>query len=351
MKGTDGSDTLEEALRRGATPIAPRRTVEALIELRARCGLVDILTSSGEMGEEEARDSSFTPVIVSDTPQGRTTAEDTKRTAKILAEKIVDLLLFTGGDGTARDISDAINSKVPVLGIPAGVKMHSSVFAVNPSQAAEITARYLLGELPIVQAEVMDVDEEQFRAGRLSAKLYGYMNVPQEPLLMQGIKTATAQTEDEVEQQRAIAKHVVEEMHDEFYVLGPGTTVRAIADRIGVEKTLLGVDVVYMRQLVAKDIDERRLLELIQDHPVKIVVTPIGGQAYIFGRGNQQISPDVIKKAGRENIIVVATKNKLLSLPHRRLLVDTGDRDLDKELQGYIRVVTDYREETVMKVE
>ena len=303
------------------------------------------------MGEEEARDSSFTPVIVSDTPQGRTTAEDTKRTAKILAEKIVDLLLFTGGDGTARDISDAINSKVPVLGIPAGVKMHSSVFAVNPSQAAEITARYLLGELPIVQAEVMDVDEEQFRAGRLSAKLYGYMNVPQEPLLMQGIKTATAQTEDEVEQQRAIAKHVVEEMHDEFYVLGPGTTVRAIADRIGVEKTLLGVDVVYMRQLVAKDIDERRLLELIQDHPVKIVVTPIGGQAYIFGRGNQQISPDVIKKAGRENIIVVATKNKLLSLPHRRLLVDTGDRDLDKELQGYIRVVTDYREETVMKVE
>lgn len=351
MKGTDGSDTLEEALRRGATPIAPRRTVEALTELQAHSGLVEIFTSSGEMGEEEARESGFAPKVVCDTPQERTTADDTKRTAKILAEKLVDLLLFTGGDGTARDILDAIDGKVPALGIPAGVKMHSSVFAVNPSQAAKITIRYLQGELPIAQAEVMDIDEEQFRAGRLSAKLYGYMNVPQEPLLMQGIKTATAQTEDEVEQQRAIAKHVVEEMRDVLYVLGPGTTVKAIADMIGVEKTLLGVDVVYMKQLVAKDVDERRLLELIQNRPVKIVVTPIGGQAYIFGRGNQQISPDIIKKVGRENIIVVATKSKLLSLPHRRLLVDTGDRDSDKELQGYIRVVTDYREETVMKVE
>ncbi len=351
MKGTDGSDTLEEALRRGATPIAPRRTVEALTELQVHRGLVEIFTSSGDMGEEEARASGFAPEIVSDTSRGRTTAEDTKRSAKILAEKLVDLLLFTGGDGTARDILDAIDSKVPVLGIPAGVKMHSSVFAVNPSQASKITVRYLLGELPIAQAEVMDIDEEQFRAGRLSAKLYGYMNVPQEPLLMQGIKTATAQTEDEVEQQKAIAKHVVEEMGDEFYVLGPGTTVKAIADVIGVEKTLLGVDVIYMRQLVAKDVDERRLLEVIQDRPVKIVVTPIGGQAYIFGRGNQQISPDVIRKVGRENIIVVATKSKLLGLPHRRLLVDTGDRGLDGELQGYIRVVTDYREETVMKVE
>jgi len=351
LKGTDGNDTLEEALRRGAKPIAPRRTVEALMGLQAHRSLVEILTSSGVMGEKEARDAGFSPEVVSDTAQRRTTAEDTKKTAEILAERNVDLLLFTGGDGTARDVLDAIDSRVPVLGIPAGVKMHSSVFAVNPSQAAKITIRYLLGELPIAQAEVMDIDEAQFRAGRLSAKLYGYMNVPQEPLLMQGIKTATVQSEDEIEQQRAIARHVIEEMGDELYVLGPGTTVKAVADVLGVEKTLLGVDVVRKKQLFAKDIDERRLLELIQNCPVKIVVTPIGGQAYIFGRGNQQISPDVIKKAGRENIIVVATRRKLLNLPHRRLLVDTGDEDLDRQLQGYIRVVSDYREETVMKVE
>jgi len=351
LKGTDGSDIVEEALRRGATPIAPRRTVEALAELRIDRSLIEIFTCSGEMGEKEARAAGFVPEVVCDTSRRRTTAEDTKRAAKILAEKPVDLLLFTGGDGTARDVLDAIDSKIPVLGIPAGVKMHSSVFAIGPSLVARITMRYLQGELPIEQAEVMDIDEAEFRAGRLSARLYGYMNVPREPLLMQGIKTATAQTEDEVEQQRAIAKHIIEEMRDEFYVLGPGTTVKAVADMIGVEKTLLGVDVVCRRRLVARDVDERRLLEMIQNHPAKIVVTPIGGQAYIFGRGNQQISPDIIKRAGRENIIVVATKSKLLSLPHRRLLVDTGDRELDKQLQGYIRVVTDYREETVMKVE
>jgi len=127
--------------------------------------------------------------------------------------------------------------------------------------------------------------------------------------------------------------------------------VKAVADMLGVEKTLLGVDVVCEKRLIAKDVDEERLLELIQSRPVKIVVTPIGGQAYILGRGNQQISPEVVRKVGRENIIVVATRGKLLSLPHRRLLVDTGDRDLDEKLRGYIRVVTDYREEAVVKVE
>lgn len=351
MKGTDGSETLEEALRRGATPVAPKRTEEALTELQTHRKFVEILTASGQMGEEEAIASGFTPTIVQEVPRQKTTAQDTKKTAQILAEKPVDLLLFTGGDGTARDLLDVIDSKVPVLGIPAGVKMHSSVFAINPSHAAKVVIRYLLGEIPIKQAEVMDVDEKHFRAGRLSARLYGYMNVPQEPLFMQGIKTATPQTENEVEQQRAIAKHVTEEMGCELYVLGPGTTVKAIADMIGVEKTLLGVDVVQTKRLIAKDVGDRGLLELIQDRPAKIVVTPIGGQAYIFGRGNQQISPAVIRAVGRENIIVVATRSKLLGLPHRRLLVDTGDRDLDEEMRGYIRVITDYREETVMKID
>lgn len=303
------------------------------------------------MGEEEARATGFIPTVVKDTTRQRTTAKDTKQTAEILAAKPVDLLLFVGGDGTARDILDAIDSKLPVLGVPAGVKMHSSVFAISPSHAAKITIRYLQGELTTMQAEVMDIDEDEFRRGRISAKLYGYMNVPCEPLFMQGVKTATVQTEDETEQQRAIARHVVEDMRDEFYVLGPGTTVKAIADMIGVEKTLLGVDIVRNRQIVAKDVDERRLLETIRNHPTKIIVTPIGGQAYIFGRGNQQISPEVIRRVGTENVVVVATKNKLLSLPHRRLLVDTGDRDLDQKLRGYLRVVTDYREEIVMKVE
>jgi len=351
LKGTDGTETIEEALRRGANPIAPDRAVDALKELQSHQNLIEIYTCSGEMGEEEAKAAGFTPIVVISTPQ-RTTAEHTKTAARILAEKHVDLLLFAGGDGTARDILDAVDSKVPVLGIPAGVKMHSSVFATNPSNAARITVGYLSGELSVEKGEVMDVDEKEFKAGRLSAKLYGYVTVPYEPMFIQSVKTATVHTESEDEQQLAIAKYVKEEMkEDELYVLGPGTTVKAIADTLGIEKTLLGVDVVRSGHLVAKDVDEQKLLELVQGRPAKIIVTPIGGQAYVFGRGNQQISHKVIERVGKDNIVVVATRSKLQKLPLRRLLVDTGDKDLDQQLRGYIRVITDYHEETVMKVE
>lgn len=352
MKGTDGDETVEEALRRGATPISPTRTIEALRKLQPHHQLIEIYTCSGEMGEQEARAAGFTPIVVYQTQGERTTADHTKRTAKILTEKQVDLLLFTGGDGTARDILDAIDSKILVLGIPAGVKMHSSVFATSPSDAARVTLSYLRGELTVIQGEIVDVDEEEFRVGRLSAKLYGYMNVPREPYLMQSTKIGTIQTVDESEQQRAIAKYVVEEMQRGIlYVLAPGTTVKAIADRIGIEKTLLGVDVVLDSHLVGRDVDEKELLEFIRNRPVKLVVTPIGGQGYIFGRGNQQISPEIIRQVGKENIFVVATRHKLESFPERRLLVDTGDEEVDNMLQGYIRVITDYHEEMVIRVE
>lgn len=303
------------------------------------------------MGEEETQAAGFTPIVVASTPH-KTTPEHTKMAARILVEKRVDLLLFAGGDGTARDILDAIDSKIPVLGIPAGVKMHSSVFATNPSNAARIAIGYLSGDLSVEKGEVMDVDEKEFKAGRLSAKLYGYMTVPYEPTFIQSVKTATVHTETEDEEQLAIAKYVKEEMKEnELYILGPGTTVKAIADTLGIEKTLLGVDVVRSGHLVAQDVDEQKLLELVQGQRANIIVTPIGGQAYVFGRGNQQISHKVIEQVGKDNIIIVATRNKLQKLSPKRLLVDTGDKGLDQQLRGYIRVITDYHEETVMKVE
>ncbi len=303
------------------------------------------------MGEEETQAAGFTPIVVASTPH-KTTPEHTKMAARILVEKRVDLLLFAGGDGTARDILDAIDSKIPVLGIPAGVKMHSSVFATNPSNAARIAIGYLSGDLSVEKGEVMDVDEKEFKAGRLSAKLYGYMTVPYEPTFIQSVKTATVHTETEDEEQLAIAKYVKEEMKEaELYILGPGTTVKAIADTLGIEKTLLGVDVVRSGHLVAQDVDEQKLLELVQGQRANIIVTPIGGQAYVFGRGNQQISHKVIEQVGKDNIIIVATRNKLQKLSPKRLLIDTGDKGLDQQLRGYIRVITDYHEETVMKVE
>ena len=194
------------------------------------------------------------------------------------------------------------------------------------------------------------VDEEAFRRGLVSARLYGFMLVPYEPVLVQGAKLSTPSTEDELRNLAAIALYVIEGMEqDVIYILGPGTTTRTIADLLDQKKTLLGVDLMLNKKIIAWDVNESQILKYISGRKAKIVVTPIGGQGFIFGRGNQQISPKVIRKVGLKNIIVIATKQKLSNL--RCLHVDTGDELLDKELKGYIRVITDYREEHLVKVE
>ncbi len=298
------------------------------------------------MGESETVEADLEPNIIARVSE-HSSAQDTKDAASRLAELEVDLLLFVGGDGTARDILDAIDGRVPVVGVPAGVKMHSAVFAVTPQQAGRVAIEYLVNGLPTREAEVMDVDEEAYRQGRLSAKLYGYIRTPYLESMMQGVKT-TSYGSDEDEQQKSIAKYIDEAMqHDILYILGPGTTVRAISKYLKLEKTLLGVDVIRNKTLLMKDANENQILDLLSSK-AKIIITPIGGQAYVFGRGNQQISPTVIRKVGKDNIVIVATKNKIQNLARRRLLVDTGDPSLDLFLRGYVRVITDYREETVL---
>ncbi len=267
-----------------------------------------------------------------------------------MAESGVDLILFAGGDGTARDIYAAIDGRVPVLGIPTGVKIHSGVFAINPSSAGDLAVMYLReGQAATREAEVMDIDEEAFREDRISARLYGYLTVPYEKNLVQTSKGGSPPQEEL--SLEAIARDIIEEMEEDvIYVIGPGTTTRPIAESLGLPKTLLGVDVVLDGRLVASDVNEAQLLELIKGRRAKIIVTAIGGQGFIFGRGNQQISPEVIKRVGKENIIVVATPGKLASLEGRPLLVDTGERELDELLSGYIRVITGYSRRVVYKV-
>ena len=304
------------------------------------------------MGENVARECGFVPIVIGTIDKDRTTSFDTVNAAREMLELGVVLILFAGGDGTARDILDAVDDKVPVLGIPAGVKIHSAVYARNPESAGELAAKFLSGDTSIREAEVMDVDEISFREGRVSAKLYGFLKVPFERELIQDVKVASASTFDEQSNMRSIAEHVCEEMSDDYlYVVGPGTTTRAIAERLGLTKTLLGVDVIGRNKLLARDVDEIRLLGLVEGKKSKVIVTPIGGQGYIFGRGNQQISPKVIHQIGKDNIIVVATRKKVEALGGRPLLVDTGDDDADKALTGYIKVIIGYREEAVLKVE
>jgi predicted polyphosphate/ATP-dependent NAD kinase len=237
-----------------------------------------------------------------------------------------------------------------VLGIPAGVKIQSAVFAVNPRAAGDLAARYLEEKATATHlAEVMDIDEEAFRENRISAKLFGYLKVPHEETMIQGAKVGTPL--DEQEEAEAIASDLMESWQDDYlYILGPGTTIRAVAEKLGVAKTLLGVDIVYGRELVAADVNEKQLLELIEGKKAKILVTVIGGQGFIFGRGSPQISPGVIRKVGRENVMVIATPNKLAALRGRPLLVDTGDRQIDEMMSGYIRVITGYRRRAVYQV-
>jgi predicted polyphosphate/ATP-dependent NAD kinase len=263
-------------------------------------------------------------------------------TAKTIVKEGVDLLIFCGGDGTARDVLNAVDKQVPVLGVPTGVKMHSAVFAVDPKAAARIASRFLRKQLPLWEAEVMDIDEEAFRQGRVSARLHGYVLTPYEPTLIQGAKMASPMTKDDLRNQAALAIYVIETMEpDVVYIVSAGTTTRTIGDLLDQKKTLLGVDIFWNKNIVAKDVNEKQILEAIKDKTARIIVTPIGGQGFIFGRGNQQISPKVIRQVGIDNILVIATDNKMKNL--KSLKVDTGDAELDAEFQGTIKVVTDYK--------
>lgn len=349
LKGTDGEETLRKALELGAEPIAPARAMETLKGLRSINHAIELVTCSKEMGEDEAKECGFTPTVVGSITPGKTTNTDTKNAVREMMKLEVDLIVFVGGDGTARDVCSVVKTDMPVLGVPAGVKVHSAVFAIDPEGATRIITTFVRTGLPFTKAEVMDIDEDAFRMGRVSAKLFGYMLVPFEVDLVQPTKISSPFTDDEKANQLAIAKYMVENMKpDTIYVLGPGTTVQAVAEVLKIRKSLLGVDLVKNGKLIGFDVNERQILSKIKDEEAKVIVTPIGGQGFIFGRGNQQISPAVLRAIRKENVIVISTHSKLQGL--RKLRVDTGDPEIDKWFKGYIRVVTDYREEQMMEV-
>jgi len=350
LKGTDGSRILEEAKKLGAKPQAQNRAIEALKKLEFLKDSIELITYPHPMGEKAAMSCGFSPKVIGSFPATQTTAQDTQNAAKDMRDLEVDLLLFAGGDGTARDIYTAIGDSMVVLGIPAGVKIHSAVYACNPVRAGELARLYLEGKAKsILEAEVMDINEDDYRMGRLVAKLYGYLRIPFERRYLQRIKAGSAASEKYY--QEAIAVSIVEDMSDDYlYIIGPGTTTRAVMERLNLDCSLLGIDLVYKKKLAGKDLNESELLEKIKGKKAKLIITPIGGQGYLLGRGNQQISPEVICQVGKHNIVIIATKQKINSLQGRPLLVDTGDRATDKLLNDYFKVITGYREAIVYKV-
>ncbi len=350
LKGTDGAEILEKAILIGATPESPRRATRALEGLAGLEDALHFFSFPGEMGESELAPSGFDHTVIGSITPGKTTAEDTERAAREMQEAGAELLLFVGGDGTARNMYNAVGDRVPVLGIPAGVKMHSAVFGTTPRNAGELAKLFLQGKaVGTREAEVMDIDEDAFRDQRVSARLYGYLQVPFERRLVQSVKAGAAGHEDSVV--RAIALDVISNMEPHCaYIIGPGTTTREIMRVLDLPNTLLGVDVVRNKSLTANDVNESELLEIIEDKPARIVVTIIGGQGYLFGRGNQQISDRVIERVGRDNIIVIATKSKLFALNGQPMLVDTGNDRVNEMLSGYVNVTTGVREKLVYKV-
>jgi len=350
LKGTDGPEILEEALRRGGHPVASERCIRALNSLKQNISPLKVITCPSEMGEKEAIASGVPYELLSLPRSEKTSAADTRMAAKQLEDRRVKLLLFAGGDGTARDVSEAIDTRIAVLGIPCGVKNYSSVFATSPEAAGEVAASYLRDEITAIDSEVLDFDEKSMRMGRIETRICGVLRVPSSRRFIQNAKSTYALNDES--DQEAIAKFVVEEMNPEFqYILGPGSTTAKVAERLGAEKTLLGVDVVFGGKVVARDVTSRELEEIVLRKPTKLIIAPIGGQGYILGRGNQQLSPSVIRRIGKENVTIICTRSKLVNLTERRFLVDTGDRSLDSELVGYWRIVVGYREFAVVKVD
>lgn len=349
LKGTDGKETLEKAIELGATPISLDRATIFLKSIDLSLERIQLITYPRDMGEEEAKDAGFSPKVVGKISR-ETGPSDTKRAVRDICELDIDLLVFCGGDGTARDILDCIDPEIPVLGVPSGVKMYSGVFARTPQIASRVATRYLREGLELRESEVMDIDEEALRRGKLTSKLHGYQLVPHEPSLIQNPKMPIS-GEDEAENKRSISRHVIDKMDPKtVFLLGPGSTVNAVAENLEIESTTLGVDIVQGRSTVAKDVNEEQILDYIQGKETKIVLSPLGSLGSLIGRGNKEISSRVIREIGSKNIIVVATRSKLRSLPMSTIWVDSGDEKLNEELRGHMRVVVGYNREKLVKV-
>lgn len=350
LKGTDGYEILEQAKKLGAVPQAQNRAITALRQLSSLKNDIAIVTYSGQMGEDAVKSCGFYPSILANVSGRITSSQDTVEAARKMKEEKVDLIMFAGGDGTARDICRVVGERIPVIGIPAGVKIHSAVYASSPAKAGELALQYLKSKVTnIKEAEVMDIDEEYFRNGIVRTRLYGYLRVPYQRKYLQGAKAGSILDENAVKE--VIAQRMIDAMvEDILYIIGPGSSTRPIMQKLGLPFTLLGVDLVLNKKLVALDVTEQQLLSYMADRQCKLIITPIGGQGFLFGRGNQQISPAVIRKLGKESIIVIATQQKLHSLHNDWLLTDTGDDELDLALSGYIGVIVGYREKVIFKV-
>lgn len=352
LKGSDGEEIQQQAIRLGAEPMAQLRVAETLESLADFREQLQWFTAGGAMGSELLTLLGYEHQLVYQALGSKTGPDDTVNTVKALQEEGIDLLLFAGGDGTARDIIRGLSGDQLCLGIPAGCKIYSGVFAVTPGAAAEVIQQILNGALyQFTSADVLDIDEQRYRQGQISTRLYGDMLIPETAHYMQNVKVAGRESDDLVKED--IAAWVVDNMlPDMLYLIGSGGICMAIKDQLGIEGTLLGVDAVLDGELLQADATEDQLMTMIEAHPgpVKLILTPIGGQGILFGRGNHTVCHEVINLLGMANTWVVASKSKLKGLNGEPLRLDTGDTDLDRRLSGFIPVITGYEDQVLYQL-
>jgi len=346
LKGTDGT-AYKKALELDAQPVTPVRTSDLFKHIKKKEEIY-LFTAPGKMGEEHIHSFGI-PYEIIGKAEKETSSVDTIKIAREMINRGIELLIFVGGDGTARNVCNAVGLKIPVVAVPSGVKMFSAVFAYSSRAAAEMVDAFIEGSNS-TEEEVLDIDEIAFRENKLTSQLYGYLLVPNVKKFLQGGKECSNTSVSTVESKKNIARYVLENMDKStLYLLGPGTTLKTIADTAGVTKTLLGVDALSNGRIVGTDLNEKGILSSFRDfQKIKIIVTPIGGNGFIFGRGSKQFTPEVLRHVGKENIIVVGTRDKLYKL--QGLRVDTGDFGLDRVLSGYMNVIVDYKEFIKMEV-
>ncbi len=350
LKGSDGEAIRAQAFARGAEMRAHERMQRCLELLKPFTQDIHIYCFADDMGETVALQCGFNVTQIGIAQSIPSSAKDTLDAVSTLVKEAVDIILFAGGDGTARNIADALQMhdahQQVVLGVPSGVKMHSGVYAITPEAAGEILLCLIRKQLVNVQAcDVRDIDEVAFREGRVKTRMYASMFTPVLPQFLQQVKNSGAAQDELVKLD--IANYLIDNLIDNvLYIIGPGSTTKVFLEQLDIEGSLLGVDVILNRELIARDVSVNELRELIQNHigDVHLIITAIGGQGHIIGRGNQQLASDILKKINRHHIHIIATKEKILSLQGRPLLVDSNDPALDKSFSGYQSVLVGYDE-------
>jgi predicted polyphosphate/ATP-dependent NAD kinase len=368
LKGSD--DMAEHALALGAEPKANIRAQTALKVLLPYQDEITVYTVNNQMGEQAAQELGFNVKLAYQTDHEITQASDTEHAVSALLAEQVDIILFAGGDGTARNIANVVASnagineqpQVPVLGIPAGCKIHSGVYAITPTAAGRVVELMVTKQLvTLTEGDVMDIDESLFRQGVVKAKRFGEMQIPSELRYVQAVKSGGKESDELV--LHDISEDVIAQMSDNedgLFIIGSGSTTDFLMHELGLANTLLGVDLVQNEALVASDVTEEQLWQQLiltgqTQQNVKLVITLIGGQGHIFGRGNQQLSPRIIRfiidqQGGKENVIIIATKAKLTALNNRPLISDTGDNELDQLLSGFMPITTGYKDQVLYPV-